>query len=374
MILWWIERLLADWPGAARFGSLAFRTALAAGLAFGTALLLGPRLLVWLRGRQFLEVETNTDAPRLNEINAKKAPTPTMGGVMIVGAILAAGLVCGDLDNAYVRLGLLSTLGFGFIGFIDDWTKLTRRHRRGLTAKAKSALQLLIALAVAVGITWIFKLQPNAEQLLALHIPFTGGLSLDLTVWGGAFHVLLALLVVTGTSNAVNLTDGMDGLAAGTMTVAALAMAAICVTVGRAESLVPDRSLLYVPFSQEMAVFCAAMAGSTLGFLWFNAAPALVYMGDTGSLPLGSLLGYVAIVAKQELVLMLVGGVFVVEALSVIAQVGFFRATGGRRLLRCAPLHHHFQFGGMPETRITARFWILSVLCAAGGLASLAIT
>jgi len=373
VILWLRNELVAHWPAAGALGSLTVRAALAALLAFGVALALGPRLLAWLNRRRVIEVETNTDSATLNELNRKKRPTPTMGGVMIVGAILAAGLVCGDLSNDYVILGLLSTLGFGFIGFIDDWVKLTRHDRRGLTPAAKYLLQFLVALSLAVVITLIFKGRTNSADLLALHVPFTDHTRIDLSFLSGLPHALLVLVVVTGTSNAVNLTDGMDGLAAGTMVVSALAMAAVCVAVGRAESLVPNKALLYVPFSQEMTVFCTAIVGATLGFLWFNAAPALVYMGDTGSLPLGSLLGYVAVVTKHELLLLLVGGVFVVEALSVIAQVGFFRATNGRRLLRCAPLHHHFQFAGVPDTRIVVRFWILAVLLAAAGLASLSL-
>jgi len=353
-------------------GSLAVRSALAALLAFLVALLAGPVIVRWLKSRQFLEVETNTDSERLNTLNATKQPTPTMGGLMIIGAILLAGLICGDLSNRYVQLGLLSTLGFGFIGFIDDWTKLTRRHRRGLTAAAKSLLQFGIAFSLAVVVTRFFQEQPEAERLLSLHVPLLD-VSLDLGWARGLPHVLLALLVITGTSNAVNLTDGMDGLAAGSMVIASLAMAGICVVVGRAASLDLADQLLYVRFSQEMTVFCTAMAGATLGFLWFNAPPAMVYMGDTGSLPLGSLLGFVAIVVKQEFALLLVGGIFVAEALSVIAQVGFFKATGGRRLLRCAPLHHHFQFKEMPTTRIVTRFWIVAVLLAGLGMASLAL-
>lgn len=373
MILWLLRRLAEDGQPLGPLSSLAVRAALAAGLAFGVALLLGPRLLRWLHKRQFIEKETLTDSAELNRINANKAPTPTMGGLMIIGAILVAGLIFGDLENAYVRLGLVSTVGYGFIGFIDDWRKLTRREHLGLTAAAKYTLQFLVAFSLAWGITLIFQSRGNADQLLALHIPFTDGVMIDLSAWGGLPHIVLVLAVVTGTSNAVNLTDGIDGLAAGSMVIAALAMAAICVVVGRAEVIAPTKQLLAVPGSQEMTVFCTAIAGATLGFLWFNAAPALVYMGDTGSLPLGSLLGYVAVVVKHELILLLVAGVFVIEAASVILQVGVFKATGGRRVLRCAPLHHHYQFGGMPETRITIRFWILSILLAAAGMASLAV-
>ena len=373
MILYALQALSGVWPAAAGLEALAVRAAGSAVLSFVVALLLGPRLLAWLRRRQCIEVETNTDAPLLNAINSKKTPTPTMGGLMIIGAILIAGVIFGDLDNAYVRLGLLSTLGYGLIGFTDDWVKLTRRDRRGITPRAKACLQVVVALSLAIAITQHFAGRPESERLLRLYLPFSDGVSLDLSWAAGLPHVLLVLLVVVGTSNAVNLTDGMDGLAAGTVAVAAVAMAAMCVAVGRAELIAPTKDLLFVPGAEEMTVFCTAMAGATLGFLWFNAAPAQVYMGDTGSLPLGSLLGYTAVVAKQELVLLLIGGVFVVEALSVILQVGWFKASGGRRILRCAPLHHHFQFAGVPETRITVRFWILSVLMAAMGLATLVV-
>jgi phospho-N-acetylmuramoyl-pentapeptide-transferase len=351
------------------------RSAVSAVVAFCTVLLLGPLVLAWLKRRQVIEVETNTDSAQLNEINRKKRPTPTMGGLMILGGVLAAVLICGDLGNAFVLLGVLSTIGYGLIGLTDDWVKLTRRDRRGLSARAKYALQFLVALSLAIVVTQVFKSrpEPEAQRLLALHVPFTTW-SLDLSWARGLPHVLMVLIVVTGASNAVNLTDGMDGLASGTMVIAALAMAAICVVVGRAPALDLQSQLVYVRQSQEMTVFCTAMAGATLGFLWFNASPALVYMGDTGSLPLGSLLGYVAVVVKQELVLLIIGGVFVLEALSVIAQVGFFRATGGKRLLRCAPLHHHFQFGGVPDQRIVVRFWILGVLLAGLGMASLAVS
>jgi phospho-N-acetylmuramoyl-pentapeptide-transferase len=369
VILAFLDQLTSLWAPLANLSSLAARAGLAAVVAFAVALLLGPRLLKVLHARRWIENETKTDSDTLNAINQEKPPTPTMGGVMIVGAVLVAGLVFGDLDNAYVLLALLSTLGYGLIGFIDDWIKLRYPSRKGLQVVAKSGFQLLVASSLAFAITFIFQRQALPE-LLAIHVPFTD-MSIDLSSWAALPHMLFVLLVVVGTSNAVNLTDGMDGLAAGSLVVAALAMAVVCVVVGRAHIL--DVDLLYVPLSQELTVFCTAMAGATVGFLWFNAAPALVYMGDTGSLPLGSLLGYVAVVTKHELVLVLIGGVFVLEALSVIAQVSVFKLSGGRRLFRCAPLHHHFQFAGVPDTRIVTRFWIVAVICAAGGLASLAV-
>lgn len=369
MILALLEHLQRLWPPLGNLSSLAARAGLAAVLAFSVALLLGPRLLRLLHRLQWMEAENKTDSLVLNEINARKRPTPTMGGIMIVGAVTVSGLVFGDLSNDYVLLALLSTLGYGFIGFIDDWIKLRYPQRRGLQVAAKSGFQLLVASSLAIAVTFIFQRQ-HLPELLWISVPFTD-LSLDLSGLGAVPHMLFVLLVVVGASNAVNLTDGMDGLAGGAVVVAALAMAVVCVVVGRAHIL--NLELLYVPRSQELTVFCTAMAGATLGFLWFNAPPALIYMGDTGSLPLGSLLGYVAVVTKHELVLVLIGGVFVMEALSVIVQVGVFKATCGRRVFRCAPLHHHFQFGGMPDTRVVMRFLILSVLFAATGLASLAV-
>jgi phospho-N-acetylmuramoyl-pentapeptide-transferase len=369
MILHFIDELAALWQPLGNLSSLVARSGLAALTAFLVALVMGPHLLRWLSSKRYLEDQVHTRSERLNEINSEKAPTPTMGGLMIVVAVLVSGLLFGDLTNSYVMLAILSTLGYGFIGFIDDWIKLTHPTRKGLQAASKYTLQALVAASVAFAITRIFQTQ-EMPALLSLAVPFTDA-SLDLSGWGGLPHMLFVMLVVTGASNAVNLTDGMDGLAPGTMIVAALAMAAISVAVGRAQYLEID--LLYVPRSQEMTVFCTAMAGATLGFLWFNAPPAMVYMGDTGSLPLGSLLGYVAVVLKQELVLFIIGGVFVFEVLSVILQVGTFKLTGGKRLFLCAPYHHHLQFQGLPETRIVVRFWIVAILFAAVGMASLAV-
>ena len=370
MILHFLSELRSLWEPLGNLSSLAVRAGLAAVTAFLVALLMGPHLLRALRSKHYIEDQVHTGSLKLNEINSNKGPTPTMGGLMIVSAVLVAGIVFGDLTNSYVMLAILSTLGYGFIGFIDDWIKLTHPGRKGLQAASKYTLQALVAASLAFVITEIFKQQGMAE-LLTLRVPFVDGWSLDLSGLGGVPHMLFVMLVVTGTSNAVNLTDGMDGLAPGSMIVAALSMAVLCVAVGRAQTLELD--LLYVPRSQEMTVFCTAMAGATLGFLWFNAPPAMVYMGDTGSLPLGSLLGYVAVVLKQELVLFIIGGVFVWEALSVILQVGTFKITGGKRIFLCAPYHHHLQFQGLPETRIVVRFWIVSVLFAAAGLGSLAV-
>jgi len=370
VIPWLLDELVAPWPALEALDSLLVRTAAAALLAFGVALLIGPRLLAFLHRRQILEVETETDSPELNARNALKTPTPTMGGLIVLGALLVSGVVFGDLANAYVRLALLGTIGFGMIGTMDDWVKLSRPQRRGLPAAVKFLLQFLVAISLSFAVTLLYR-ERSQTELLALYLPFTDGATLDLSALGGVPHMLLTFLVVSGTSNAVNLTDGVDGLAPGAMVVAAATFAGICVLVGRAHALEID--LVYVPDSQELAVFCGAMAGATLGFLWFNAAPALVYMGDTGSLPLGSLLGFVAVVTKQELVLVVVGGVFVIEALSVVLQVLHFKATGGRRLFRCAPLHHHYQFAGMPDTRLTVRLWIVAALFAAAGLAVLTV-
>ena len=263
MILTVLDGLTALWAPFAGLASLAVRSGLAAVTAFAVALFIGPRLLAVLRRRRMIENETGTDSDTLNTLNARKGPVPTMGGLMIVGAILAAGVLFGDLGNQYVQLGLLSTFGFGLIGFIDDWIKLTHPERKGLQAASKYLLQFLIGVSLAFVVTLIFK-RSGDPGLLALHVPFTT-MSLDLSMADGFPHMLLVLLVVTGASNAVNLTDGMDGLAAGSVIVAALALAGVALAVGRAETFQID--LLYVRFSQEMTVFCAAMAGATLGFL-----------------------------------------------------------------------------------------------------------
>jgi phospho-N-acetylmuramoyl-pentapeptide-transferase len=290
-----------------------------------------------------------------------------MGGLLLIPALLISLLAWGNYDNVYVRLGFLGALGFCMIGFVDDYIKLRYPDRRGLTSMAKLVLQTMVSGALAFALWKVMRAAGDA-QLLSVAIPFTSA-SIDLSALGGMPFLLLCTVIMVGTSNGVNLTDGMDGLAPGCVLICSATFALIAYIVGRhdyAEYL----SVLYVAGAQEMVIFTSALAGAALAFLWFNAYPAQVFLGDTGSLPLGGLLGYVAIVSKQELLLPIVGGIFVIETLSVVLQVGSFKLRG-KRIFRIAPIHHHFQFGGMPEPKSVVRFWIVGGVFAMLGLASL---
>lgn len=333
------------------------RAALAAGGSFLLGLVLGPRLIAWLKARYCDPIVS--PSPELEKLHAGKQATPTMGGLFLVAGILAGTVFLGDLTNGYLLVALLLTAGLALLGAVDDLSKL-RSRRRGISARTKLLGQLVIATIAAV---LLYQLQAGVPGGLELQVPVVGSLfSL------GWLFIPLAVLVMVGASNAVNLTDGLDGLAGGCLVFATAGMAFMAYVAGDQE-LAAAWGVLHVPGAQAMIIVAGAMLGGLLGFLWFNCHPAQVFMGDTGSLPLGGLLGMLAIVARQELLLIVVGGVFVVEALSVILQVGSYRLRG-RRIFRCAPLHHHFQFQGWPESRIVVRFWIASALCAALGLAS----
>ncbi len=318
---------------------LEARAILAGGLNFFLALFFGSRVIDWLRVR-FRE-PINSPSPAVQRLHEHKQATPTMGGLGIVAAICGSLLLLGDWRNPYLPLAALVTVGLGCVGLADDLTKI-RGQRRGISARAKLAGQIVVAAAAAVA---LYKVQCGVPGGLLLELPI-GRVSLDLGFW----LIPLAILVIVGSSNAVNLTDGLDGLAGGCLVASFGSLAVITYATGH-----------------EMAVVATAALGAVLGFLRFNCHPAAVFMGDTGSLPLGGLLGLVALAARQELLLIVLGGVFVVEAASVIAQVAVFRCTG-RRVFLCAPLHHHFQLRGWPERKIVARFWIAALLCAACGL------
>jgi phospho-N-acetylmuramoyl-pentapeptide-transferase len=362
MLLWLFHHLPSFWPQAG--GSLAalekitFRSALAALASFLLALLWGPRWIGWLR-RHFREPNVS-DSPRLRELHARKQATPTMGGLFIMAALLAGVLVFGDLTNRYVQLAMLLAAGLAAVGAVDDLVKL-RGVAKGLSPQAKLAGQILVSGVVAV-------------LLYCEHAHLPGGLALRLPLLQGGFamgwwFVPFAILVLVGSSNAVNLTDGLDGLAGGCLLWAVGAMTVLVYVSGHAE-LAHYLHVPGIPGAGEMTIVCGGMIGGLLGFLWFNCHPAEVFMGDTGSLPLGGLLGLLALVTRQELLLLAIGGVFVAEAASVILQVGYYKWRG-RRIFRCAPLHHHFQFQGWPESRIVVRFWIAAALCALLGIATL---
>jgi phospho-N-acetylmuramoyl-pentapeptide-transferase len=350
------------------FGYISFRAAGAAVTAFLLAIVFGPRVIAWLRNLGIGERIDGTGSQTLETLHAHKRGTPTMGGLFIVAAIVLSGALWLRFDgpNRYSLPGLVLVAGFAGVGLWDDWVKLHNPKKRGIGKREKQGALTILALLVGL---WL--LGPAALQGELggphLYVPFAKDFAIDLSGWYGVPFLVLGVLVLTGSANAVNLTDGLDGLAAGCIATAAIAYAAITYAVGRVDwsqyLLVP-----HVAGAGEMTVLMAALLGGALGFLWFNAAPALVFMGDVGSLGLGGALGYAALVSRTELVLLVVGGVFVAEALSVVLQVASFKLRG-KRIFRCAPLHHHFQFGGMPETRVVVRTWVVSALLALCSLA-----
>ena len=330
------------------FRYITFRTAMALLTALVLALLTGPWLIRSLRRRQIGET-IREDGPARHRA---KAGTPTMGGLLILGSLFISCLLWGNLGNRLVWIALLVTAALGVVGFLDDWRKL--RTRRPLSIRQKFTAQLLIGLALGL---YLYRF-PHDGVTTQLAVPFVKDWVPDL----GPAYILFVALIVVGASNAVNLTDGLDGLAMGPVIVAALAFGVIAYVTGHAR-LSEYLFLLKVKGAGELAVFCGALTGASIGFLWFNSHPAEVFMGDVGSLALGGALGTLAILVKAELLLPFVGGLFVIEALSVILQVASFRLTG-KRIFRMAPLHHHFELAGWPESKVVIRFWILALLMA----------
>jgi phospho-N-acetylmuramoyl-pentapeptide-transferase len=334
---------------------ITFRAVVAALAAFFVSFLFGPWLIRKLTANQIGQ-QIRPDGP---ERHLAKAGTPTMGGVLILSSLVLSTLLLADLANPYVWLVLAVTLGFAAIGFVDDYRKLTGRNSKGLPGTTRLRWEFIIGLAAG---TFLY-LVPQFDT--ALHFPFFKNLHVDL----GVFYVPFAAVLLVGASNAVNLTDGLDGLAIGpVMTTAAtyLVFAYVTGNVRYAE-------YLQVPFISgigELAIFCAALICAGLGFLWFNAYPAMMFMGDVGALPLGAALGIMALLTKQELVLLIAGAVFVVEALSVILQVASYKLRR-KRIFKMAPIHHHFELLGWPEPQIIVRFWIVSILCALVALSTL---
>ena len=289
-----------------------------------------------------------------------KTGTPTMGGLMIIFATLVSTLLWADLLNPYIWLLSMVTVGFGLIGFYDDYLKVIKKHNKGLTGRQKLATQTLVALAAAI---WLY-VNPAFETTLT--IPFFKTVHPNL----GLFFIPFAVFVIVGTANAVNLTDGLDGLAIGPVTIAAGFYMVFCYLAGNFKTA----TYLQIPYVRgvgELSIFLGAMVGAGVGFLWFNAYPAQVFMGDVGALALGGVLGTVALATKQEILLAIVGGLFVVEALSVILQVSFFKVSNGRRIFRMAPLHHHFELKGWPEPKVIVRFWIIAIILGLVSLSAL---
>jgi phospho-N-acetylmuramoyl-pentapeptide-transferase len=344
---------------------LTARIALASVSAFLLALLLGPLVIAWLK--RHARERIASDSERLNQMHQHKQSTPTMGGVFILGAILIATLMWGDLSSLYVLSAIGITLGFGAIGGIDDWVKLSTKTK-GLTPRQKLLLQCVAGSLIVALLYWQFGLLGSNESGIAsytaLFLPWR-----DAHIPLGWLFVPWAVFVLVGSSNAVNLTDGLDGLASGCMIFAGAAFVALTYLAGH-RIMAGYLHVPYVPGSGELGVVMGATVGAVLGFLWFNCHPAEVFMGDTGSLPLGALIGYAALVIRQECLLALVGGIFVIETLSVMAQVFWFRRTG-TRILACSPLHNHYLFKGHHEMKIVVRFWITAALLTIVALASL---
>ncbi|MEE2906540.1 MAG: phospho-N-acetylmuramoyl-pentapeptide-transferase [Planctomycetota bacterium] len=350
---------------------IEFRAFFAVILSFAIVLLMGERTIRWLL-RQKLGDSPEFYNADLNQLMATKANVPTMGGILIAAAILVTVLLLADLFNSYIHLCLIVLVWLAVLGGFDDWLKLTTARRRpgareGLFAWEKLLFQLGIGVICGM---YLWRLTGDSESARALTLPFqrtyvpgTEGLVLEpsVIVLGWLPFVLITMLWIAGTSNAVNITDGMDGLASGLVLIASLALmllAYIAGSSGRAQHML----FPFVEGSEELMVVAGAMAGASLGFLWFNCAPARVFMGDTGSLPLGGLLATLACAVRQEVLLIVIGAVFFWELLSVMLQVGWFRITGGRRIFRCSPIHHHFHLGGWSESQVVVRFWILGVV------------
>jgi phospho-N-acetylmuramoyl-pentapeptide-transferase len=361
MFLFLIDALLARWPGLGALHGLdkiTLRASLAAVASFALALLMGPRLIAWLQAR-FREPIKSASAD-VAQLHQAKQATPTMGGIFIIAGLIAGTLAFGDWNNSYLPIVILVASSLGALGAYDDLVKLTTSER-GVSARTKLSAQTAIALTAAV---LVYRVHDHLDRGLELALPLGGGgISL------GWYFIPLATLVVVASSNAVNLADGLDGLAGGCLVCATGAVALLVYASGHAQ-WAHYLNIPHIAGAGEMLVVAAAMVGGLLGFLWFNCHPASVFMGDTGSLPLGGLLGLLAVIARQELLLLVVGGVFVAEAASVIAQVGWFRWKK-KRIFLCAPLHHHFQLKGWAESKIVVRFWIAAALCAIVGLAGL---
>jgi phospho-N-acetylmuramoyl-pentapeptide-transferase len=363
----WLAPYLFSEDVCRLLGYISVRAGGAVVTAFLLAIVIGPAVIRWLSRQGVAERIDGTGSLKLEELHKSKVGTPTMGGLFVVGAVLFSAALWLRFDgvNRFSLPGLVLIAGFAAVGLWDDWTKLQQgkkgEKKRGISKREKQGALTIVALLMGLWLIGPAALQSDVGGP-HLYIPFIKDFSFDLSLWWGVPFLVLAVLVLTGAANAVNLTDGLDGLATGCIATSAIAFAVITYAVGRVDwsqyLLVP-----HVAGAGEMAVLMAALLGGALGFLWFNAAPALVFMGDVGSLGLGASLAYAALISRTELVLFVVGGVFVVEAISVILQVGSFKLRG-KRVFRCAPLHHHFEFGGMPETRVVARAWIVSALLA----------
>ncbi|OOC11653.1 phospho-N-acetylmuramoyl-pentapeptide-transferase [Dickeya dadantii] len=359
MLVWLAEHLVKFYSGFNVFSYLTFRAIVSLLTALIISLWMGPHLIAWLQRLQIGQVVRN-EGP---ESHFSKRGTPTMGGVMILASIIISVLLWVNLANSYVWCVLLVLVGYGAVGFVDDYRKVVRKDTRGLIARWKYFWQSVLALVVAFSMYAIGKDTP-ATQLV---VPFFKDVMPQL----GVMYIVLAYFVIVGTSNAVNLTDGLDGLAIMPTVFVAVGFALVAWATGNMNFA----SYLHIPYirhASELVVVCTAIVGAGLGFLWFNTYPAQVFMGDVGSLALGGALGTIAVLLRQEFLLVIMGGVFVVETLSVILQVGSFKLRG-QRIFRMAPIHHHYELKGWPEPRVIVRFWIISLMLMLIGLVTLKV-
>lgn len=357
-MLFWLTQYLEQYFSVFHvFQYLTFRAICGTLTALAIALLVGPSMIRWLSKYQVGQV-IREDGP---QSHLSKAGTPTMGGALIMIAMVFATLLWGDLSNRYIWLVILVTLGFGAIGWVDDYRKIIQKNTKGLPARWKYFWQSVLGLSVAI-LLYVTASSPVETDLL---IPFFKNVSVHM----GLLYIVLTYFVIVGSSNAVNLTDGLDGLAVLPTVLIAAALGIFAYLTGH--SYFSDYLMIpFVPGVGEIVVFCGAIAGAGLGFLWFNTYPAQVFMGDVGALGLGAALGIIAVLVRQELVYMLMGGIFVIETASVILQVGSYKLTG-RRIFKMAPLHHHYELKGWPEPRVIVRFWIITVVLVLCGLATL---
>ncbi|MCB5188588.1 phospho-N-acetylmuramoyl-pentapeptide-transferase [Methylobacillus caricis] len=358
MLLELARWLAHDVRGFNVFNYLTLRAVLATLTALAISFLVGPALIRKLTQYKVGQ-SVRDDGPQTHLV---KAGTPTMGGALILVAIAVSTLLWADLSNRFVWVVLFTTLGFGVIGWIDDWRKVVYRNPKGLSAKAKYFWQSLIGISVAVYLFHTASVPAETELIL----PFIKSFAIPL---GAVSFIVLTYFVIVGTSNAVNLTDGLDGLAIMPTVMVASALAVFAYVAGHLY-FSKYLGVPYVPGAGELTVFCAAIGGAGLGFLWFNAYPAEVFMGDVGALALGAALGTVAVIVRQEIVLFIMGGVFVMETISVMLQVGSFKLTG-KRIFRMAPLHHHYELKGWKETQVVVRFWIITMMLVLVGLSTL---
>ncbi|PCJ26292.1 MAG: phospho-N-acetylmuramoyl-pentapeptide-transferase [Rickettsiales bacterium] len=358
-----LYNILASYAGtcdiANLFAYISSRSILATLLSASICFMIAPSLISYLRKVQKHGQPIRKDGP---ETHFSKAGTPTMGGVMVLFSATISTLLLADLYNPYIWVCLFVMLSFGALGFMDDYTKLSRNNHHGVSGRVKLAIQMIVSMIAFI----VVQRYTEPEYATQLTFPFFKSLFLDL----GYFYLPFAMFVIVGSSNAMNLTDGLDGLAIGTGAIAISSFALISYLVGSsvyAESL----QIIHIPEAGELAVLCGAIIGSSIGFLWYNSYPAQIFMGDTGSLALGGFLGIISVITKHELALSIIGGVLVIETLSVIIQVYYFKMSGGKRVFLMAPLHHHFEKKGWPESKVVIRFWILALICALVGLSSL---